>query len=88
MLDKEIEILTKISENKYSFKQQMSSRMAVVHPYLASSIYSLLKRGYLKACREGTYQLTLKGNRVVRERLKANGGNSNSMKLRGIHKYS
>jgi hypothetical protein len=64
----------KIAKNKYSFSKRMSSRVAIVHPYLAYIIDSLLKRGYLKGSREVGYQLTLKSKRAIKKHIKVNGG--------------
>jgi hypothetical protein len=69
----------KIAKNKYSFSTLMSSRVAIVHPYVAYIIDSLLKRGYLKGSREVGYQLTLKSKRAIKKHLEVNGGNSNNI---------
>jgi len=84
----EIDILMKIAKNKYSFRQLMSSRVAIDHPYIGCLIDSLLKRGYLKGSRAEGYQLTSKSNRAVKEHLKVNEGSNNIVffNLRRNHK--
>ena len=66
MIKSEIDILMKISKNKYLFSQQMNSRVATGNQYLACSIDSLLKRGYLRGGRERGYQLTSKSIREIK----------------------
>ena len=89
MLKNEIDILIKIAENKYFIKQKMSSRVAIFNPYLATSVNSLLKGGYLEGSREKGYRLTLKSNRAIKEHFKVNGEHSNKIvffNLRRDHK--
>jgi len=82
MTKDEIDILLRIANNKCAFKQLMSSRVAIAHPFLGYLVDSLVKRGYLKGSKENGYQLTLKSKKAIMEHFRVNGGNGNSVHLR------